>query len=124
MNDIQGHWAKACIEILSQQGKAVIALTAGLGFTPSRSTSATLAQSFSDAATIPVYAKDTVAAAVEQQLMVNYPDIKRFRPNKPATSPSPAGYAYDSYLQDWPAWVRSGYVEELLEQIYRRNLSR
>lgn len=164
MDDIQGHWAKNCIEILIQQGviagypdgtfrpenpvtraefatlltlafpavnrrspirfvdvapdywaaekiqkcyvtgwltgypgdrfrpnlpiprvQAVIALTAGLGHTPERATEATLAQVLSDAADIPAYARDKVAAAVEQQLVVNYPDVKRFRPNKPAT---------------------------------------
>jgi len=164
MNDIQGHWAQNCIELLTQQGivagypdgtfrpeqpvtraefatliaiafpgvasrpaigfvdvaanywakdnidsayvtgwltgyprnrfrpnlpiprvQAVIALAAGLGATTSRATEATLTQSFTDASAIPAYARDKVAAAVEQQLVVNYPNVKLFRPNKPAT---------------------------------------
>ncbi|MEL6937833.1 MAG: family 10 glycosylhydrolase [Cyanobacteria bacterium J06598_1] len=164
MNDIQGHWAQNCIEILAQQGivagypdgtfrpeapvtraefatlitlafpgvarrpaigfvdvaadywaaekietvyttgwltgypgnrfrpnlpiprvQAVIALTAGLGHSPERSVEATLAQVLEDAIAIPTYAKAKMAAAIEQQLVVNYPEVNRFRPNKPAT---------------------------------------
>lgn len=65
--------------------QAVIAIAGGLGYSPTRSTAATLSQVFSDAENIPAYARDKVAAAVEQQLVVNYPDVKQLRPNKPAT---------------------------------------
>lgn len=164
MDDIQGHWAQTCIEILAQQGivagypddtfrperpvtraefatiiakafpgvasrpainfvdvsegywaadtiekvyvtgwltgypgsrfrpnlpipkvQAIIALAAGLGYVAERLAEATLNQVFSDALSIPTYARDGVAAAVEQQLVVNYPDIKQLRPNKPST---------------------------------------
>ena len=40
---------------------------------------------FTDAQTIPAYAKDAIAGAVEQQLVVNYPNVKQFNPNQPAT---------------------------------------
>lgn len=49
--------------------------------------------------------------------------LKRHRPRAIfSVSPSPAAFAYSHYLQDWPAWERQGYVEELVVQIYRRNL--
>jgi len=37
-------------------------------------------------------------------------------------SPSPYPWALQEYLQDWPAWMRAGLVDELLPQLYRRNL--
>jgi len=164
MNDIQGHWAENCIEILAQQGivagypdgsfrpeqrvtraefatlltlafpgvasrppiqfkdvasgywaaaaiekayvtswltgypgkrfrpnlpipkvQAIVALAAGLGYEAERDTDATLNQVFDDAINIPHYAKSKVAAAVEQRLVVNYPDVNSLRPNKTAT---------------------------------------
>ncbi len=65
--------------------QAMVSLVAGLGYLAERSTAATLNQLFTDGDAIPAYAKDRIAAAVEQQLVINYPDIKQFRPNKPAT---------------------------------------
>ena len=37
-------------------------------------------------------------------------------------SPSPYPWALQEYLQDWPAWMRAGLVDELLPQLYRRDL--
>ncbi|MBH9552607.1 glycoside hydrolase family 10 protein [Inhella gelatinilytica] len=36
-------------------------------------------------------------------------------------SPSPYPWALHEYLQDWPAWMRAGLVDELLPQLYRRD---
>ncbi len=52
--------------------------------------------------------------------------FRALKANRPkaifSVSPSPADFAYKRYLQDWPTWQRNGYVEELIVQIYRRNL--
>ncbi|MEO1401258.1 MAG: family 10 glycosylhydrolase, partial [Cyanobacteria bacterium J06635_1] len=58
------------------------------------------------------------------QLMARlFTTLKARRPKAVfSVSPSPAGFAYGRYLQDWPAWERSGYIEELLVQLYRRDL--
>lgn len=37
-------------------------------------------------------------------------------------SPSPYPWGLQEYLQDWPAWMREGLVDELLPQLYRRDL--
>lgn len=37
-------------------------------------------------------------------------------------SPSPYPWALHEYLQDWPAWMRAGLADELLPQLYRRDL--
>ncbi|HBB30809.1 MAG TPA: hypothetical protein DDZ80_06840 [Cyanobacteria bacterium UBA8803] len=38
-------------------------------------------------------------------------------------SPNPQPFAYKSYLQDWRTWVQQGWVEELVVQVYRKDLS-
>ena len=37
-------------------------------------------------------------------------------------SPSPYPWGLKEYLQDWPTWLREGLVDELLPQLYRRDL--
>ena len=40
-----------------------------------------------------------------------------------SVSPNPAKFAYRFYLQDWPSWVEAGWVDELVVQVYRDELS-
>ncbi len=37
-------------------------------------------------------------------------------------SPSPYPWGLQEYLQDWPRWLREGLADELLPQLYRRDL--
>ncbi len=39
-------------------------------------------------------------------------------------SPNPHAFAYETYLQDWFRWERSGYIEELIVQVYRNDMPR
>ena len=39
-------------------------------------------------------------------------------------SPNPKEFAYEAYLQDWFAWERQGYIDELIVQVYRSDLDR
>lgn len=49
--------------------------------------------------------------------------VKQAKPNAiVALSPNNRDFAYQNFLQDWVAWERSGYVEELVVQAYRDNL--
>jgi uncharacterized lipoprotein YddW (UPF0748 family) len=49
--------------------------------------------------------------------------VKERKPNAIfSVSPNPYITAYNTYLQDWPAWVRQGIVDELIVQVYRPNL--
>ena len=38
-------------------------------------------------------------------------------------SPSPFPWGRDEYLQDWPTWVDSGWVDAVIPQCYRYDLS-
>ena len=41
-----------------------------------------------------------------------------------SVSPNPHVFAYEYYLQDWDTWLKKGYVEELIIQLYRDDLGR
>ncbi|WP_297086398.1 glycoside hydrolase family 10 protein [Thermoleptolyngbya sp. C42_A2020_037] len=58
-------------------------------------------------------------------LMVRlFETVKSYRPDcLVALSPNTQDYAYRHYLQDWKTWERRGYVEELIIQIYRDNVT-
>ncbi|WP_068814523.1 glycoside hydrolase family 10 protein [Phormidesmis priestleyi] len=61
--------------------QALVALPAYRSQKPVAETLAT----FTDSQAIPAYAKDAIAGAVEQRIVVNYPNVKQFNPNQPAT---------------------------------------
>lgn len=65
--------------------QVLVSLVSGLNFSPTLPVDATLAQALSDATTIPNYAKGKMAAALEKQMVVNYPNVRQFNPNKVAT---------------------------------------
>ncbi len=51
-----------------------------------------------------------------------YKAVKAVKPNCLVTlSPNPQEYAYRATLQDWQTWVKRGFVEELICQIYRND---
>ena len=50
--------------------------------------------------------------------------VKAVKPNAIVSlSPSPQGFAYRAYLQDWQTWVQQGLVEELILQVYQDDLN-
>jgi uncharacterized lipoprotein YddW (UPF0748 family) len=51
--------------------------------------------------------------------------VKARQPNAIVSlSPNPQEFAYDTFLQDWGAWVRNGAVDQLVVQVYRDNQDR
>ncbi|NBO38680.1 glycoside hydrolase family 10 protein [bacterium] len=51
--------------------------------------------------------------------------IKAARPGvKFSVSPNPYPWSYQNYVQDWPAWVDAGWVDEVVLQVYRTDISR
>ncbi|MBL1173688.1 glycoside hydrolase family 10 protein [Pantanalinema sp. GBBB05] len=98
------HWAAKAIEYTYQTGflsgypggkfnpseqivrvQAIGALAGGLRQVTNQPASQNLSTVFNDAQTIPAYAKTEIAAALENRLIVNYPDVKRLNPNQVAT---------------------------------------
>jgi uncharacterized lipoprotein YddW (UPF0748 family) len=53
-----------------------------------------------------------------------YTEIKAIRPNiKIAMAPSLMPFARDQYLQDWPTWVKNGWVDLISPQNYRYDIA-
>ena len=50
-------------------------------------------------------------------------EMKSIRPNLQVTmSPSPYPFSLNEYLQDWPTWVDSGWVDAVIPQCYRYDI--
>jgi uncharacterized lipoprotein YddW (UPF0748 family) len=53
-----------------------------------------------------------------------YQEIKAMKPGILVTaSPSPFPWGKEEYLQDWPTWVDSGWVDAVMPQCYRYNIA-
>ncbi|MDJ0704774.1 MAG: family 10 glycosylhydrolase [Leptolyngbyaceae cyanobacterium MO_188.B28] len=51
--------------------------------------------------------------------------VKARKPNAiMSVSPNPHPFAYKHFLQNWPDWRQRGYVEEIIIQLYRSDISR
>ncbi|MGB3495238.1 MAG: family 10 glycosylhydrolase, partial [Elainellaceae cyanobacterium] len=53
--------------------------------------------------------------------------VQRVRAIKPdciiSLSPNPSDFAYENYAQDWNTWLENGWLDELIVQVYRTDLS-
>ncbi|WP_261222245.1 S-layer homology domain-containing protein [Ancylothrix sp. D3o] len=76
--------------------QVLVSLSNGLNLAAGAEQNRVLTTSFQDAAQIPSYALPSVAAAAENQLVVNYPDINRLRPNQNATRAETAALIYQA----------------------------
>lgn len=74
------------------RAQVLVSLANGLNYAPSGSVAATLSQNYADAAAIPTYARNSIAAATNQQLVVNYPDVRFLNPNQLASRAEVAAF--------------------------------
>lgn len=65
--------------------QAIVILANGLNYQPATAVDPTLRNYYDDATEIPNYAKNAVAAATENFLVVNYPTVRKLRPHQNAT---------------------------------------
>lgn len=79
--------------------QVMVSLSNGLNLPASAPASSVLTTYFQDASQIPSYALSSVAAATENQLVVNYPDVNRLRPNENATRAETAALIYQALAQ-------------------------
>jgi uncharacterized lipoprotein YddW (UPF0748 family) len=78
--------------LLIPRVQALVALVSGLRYTVGTQGSAILQQYYEDAGTIPIYALGAIAAATQQRLVVNYPNLKRLNPNQNVTRAEVAAF--------------------------------
>jgi uncharacterized lipoprotein YddW (UPF0748 family) len=120
--DTQNHWAKNAIRFAYDRGfltgypdgrfqpnlpiprvQALASLAGGLKYTPSQDVPTTLSQAFTDATTIPDYAKPNIAAAVERRIAVNHPNVKTLNPNRGATRGEVAAFLCQAMVDEIPS---------------------
>jgi hypothetical protein len=83
----------------------LVSLANGLNYTANQAPE-TILQTYADAASIPNYARNSVAAATENRMVVNYPDVQFLNPNQSATRAEVAAFIYQGL-------VRSGQVNAI-----------
>jgi hypothetical protein len=81
------------------RSQVIVSLAKGLGLNPSGSVTNTL-NAYKDASTIPEYAKDSIAAATQQGIVVNYPNVASFNPSKTATRADVAAFIYQALVNE------------------------
>ena len=77
--------------------EALASLVGGLGFTTSESVD--LAALYQDQGQIPTWARNWIAIATANDLVVNYPALNRLRPTQPATRAEVAAFIYQALVQ-------------------------
>jgi len=79
--------------------QALVTLTSGLNIDPQGSTT-TILRAYKDAADIPQYARNKIAAATEKKMVVNYPVLDRLQPNKTTTRGEVAAFLYQTMVNE------------------------
>lgn len=78
--------------------QALVSLSNGLRFDPVGAIDKPL-ELYRDAEDIPDYARKSIAAATQKNLVVNYPNVAFLNPNEPATRADIAAYVYQALVQ-------------------------
>ena len=78
--------------------QVLVALANGLNYSVSQAPE-TILQTFAVASGIPNYARNSVAAATENRLVVNYPNVLFLNPNQTATRAEVAAFIYQSLVR-------------------------
>ncbi|MCG6133893.1 MAG: S-layer homology domain-containing protein [Nostoc sp. LLA-1] len=94
--------------------EAIVALTNGLGLQAGENPSGVLNTYFTDASAIPNYAVNSVAAATQANIVVNYPNVNQLNPLQPLTRAEATAILYQ-------ALVRQGQMQALATNVPAAN---
>jgi hypothetical protein len=102
--------------------QVLVALANGLRLYPSGSVANTL-NFYTDASKIPEYARDSVAAATQKGIVVNYPDVADLEPSKAVTRADVAAFIYQALVNEGVLAPISSRMEasEYIVQVTPRN---
>jgi hypothetical protein len=90
--------------------QVLVSLANGLNYSASQAPE-TILQTYADASGIPNYARNSVAAATENGLVVNYPNVQFLGPNQTATRAEVAAFIYQSLVRSGQATaIASPYI--------------
>ncbi|HEY9664287.1 MAG TPA: S-layer homology domain-containing protein [Allocoleopsis sp.] len=79
------------------RAQVLVSLANGLKYSTGNGVDSTL-QIYDDASAIPDWAKNSVAAATERKIVVNYPIVRQLDPNRPATRAEVAAFIYQALV--------------------------
>ncbi|MBF2047160.1 MAG: S-layer homology domain-containing protein [Elainella sp. C42_A2020_010] len=79
------------------RAQVLVSLANGLGYTASNSAGNVL-QIYNDASAIPNWATNSIAAATEKKIVVNYPNVQTLNPNRAATRAEVAAFIYQAMV--------------------------
>ncbi|WAL62633.1 S-layer homology domain-containing protein [Thermocoleostomius sinensis] len=92
------------------RAQVLVSLANGLGYSTAGSVNGTL-QAYADASAIPDWARPSVAAATDRQIVVNYPDVRFLNPNRSATRAEVAAFIYQALVSSGNvAAINSPYI--------------
>lgn len=92
------------------RAQVLVSLANGLQYASAGSVDSDLAV-YTDASSIPSYARPSIAAATEKQIVVNYPDVKALNPNQAATRAEVAAFIYQALVSSGQAnAIQSPYI--------------
>ncbi|NEQ54112.1 MAG: S-layer homology domain-containing protein [Leptolyngbya sp. SIO3F4] len=93
------------------RAQVLVSLANGLNY---QATTIASADVYRDSQAIPSYATASIAAATEQRLVVNYPDVQVLQPNQTATRADVAAFIYQALAsQNQVATVQSPYIVQV-----------
>jgi S-layer homology domain len=79
------------------RAQVLVSLANGLGYSANGSANGTL-QVYGDASSIQDWARPSIAAATQKQIVVNYPTVQTLNPNRPATRAEVAAQIYQALV--------------------------
>jgi hypothetical protein len=88
----------------------LVSLANGLNYAPAQDPAVVL-QTYADANNIPNYARNSVAAATENRMVVNYPNVQFLNPNQTASRAEVAAFIYQALVRSGQATaIASPYI--------------
>jgi hypothetical protein len=79
------------------RAQVLVSLANGLNYAATGTADSVLV-AYNDAANIPDYARPSIAAATQKQIVVNYPDVRTLNPNQTATRAEVAAFVYQALV--------------------------
>ena len=111
MSAFNGSIFNATVEVTRLQ--ALLAFSNGLKYQPTQPVETTLTRTFTDASDIPEGVRSAIAAATEQWIVVNYPDVSRLNPNQPVTRAEIAAFICQAKFGTERALLSSEYIARI-----------
>lgn len=84
------------------RAQVLVSLANGLNYSVNGSVDNAL-QVYNDSGSIPSYARNSIAAATQEQIVVNYPTLRALNPNRAATRAEVAAFIYQALVSEGEA---------------------